>query len=149
MCHKLFVKFFTRLSAWQAMFCQTQRIICIWWPDATGRDAFHRVPNLLYFQKRMGRGERHPYHTTPPVFRYFLLPKSLRPPHFHRMATGEGIHRDIGRQTPAAGAHIFSGQPNIFFGTVNAKYAVPWMANMTVQQSLAEIWSKEATAWLV
>jgi putative transposase len=65
------------------------------------------------------------------------------------MAIGAGIHRDIGRQTPAAGAHIFSGQPNLFFVTVNAKNAIPWMANLTVQQSLAEIWSKKATAWLV
>ena len=59
------------------------------------------------------------------------------------MATGEGIHRDTGRQTLAAGAHVFSGQPNIFFVTVNAKDAIPGMANATVQQSLAEIWSKE------
>ena len=68
---------------------------------------------------------------------------------FHRMATGEGIHRAIGRQTPAAGAHIILGQPNIFFVTVNAKDAVPWMANRTVQQSLSEIWRDEAKAWLV
>jgi hypothetical protein len=96
----------------------------------------------------MGRGGTRPYHTASQIFRHFLLPKPP-PPHFHRMATGEGIHRDTGRQTPAAGAHIFSGQPNIFFVTVNAKDAIPWMANATVQQSLAEIWSKEATAWRV
>src|SRR5262245_16384130 len=65
------------------------------------------------------------------------------------MPKGEGIHRDIGRHTPALGAHIFLGQPNIFFVTVNAKDAVPWMANATVQNSLADIWSTEATAWLV
>ena len=65
------------------------------------------------------------------------------------MSKGEGIYRDSGRQTPASGAHIFLGQPNIFFVTVNAKDAVPWMAKATVQNSLAEIWRTEATAWLV
>lgn len=65
------------------------------------------------------------------------------------MATGEGIHRAIGRQTPAAGAHIFLGQPNIFFVTVNAKDAIPWMANPIVQQNLTEIWRHEAKAWRV
>ncbi|HXI71362.1 MAG TPA: hypothetical protein VNN22_13480 [Verrucomicrobiae bacterium] len=65
------------------------------------------------------------------------------------MATGEGIHRAVGRQTPAPGAHIFSGQPNFFFVTVNAKDRVAWLASATVQQSLAEIWMKEATAWHV
>ena len=65
------------------------------------------------------------------------------------MARGEGIYRDSGRQTPAAGAHIFLGQPNFFFVTVNAKDAVPWMANAVVQNSLVEIWRVEATAWLV
>ncbi len=65
------------------------------------------------------------------------------------MAKGEGTFRDTGRQTPAARAHIFLGQPNIFFVTVNAKDAVPWMANATVQTSLAEIWRIEATTWRV
>ncbi len=65
------------------------------------------------------------------------------------MARGEGIHREIGRQTPAPGAHIFLGEPNIFFVTVNAKDAVPWMANAAVQSSLAEIWQNKATAWFV
>ena len=66
-----------------------------------------------------------------------------------RMSKGEGIHPDVGRQTPTAGAHIFLGQPNIFFVTVNAKDRIPWLADATVQNSLAEIWAKEATAWLV
>jgi len=65
------------------------------------------------------------------------------------MSKGEGIYRATGRQAPASGAHIFLGQPNIFFVTVNAKDALPWMANATVQNSLAEIWRTEATAWLV
>ena len=33
--------------------------------------------------------------------------------------------------------------------SVNAKDAVRWMANATVQTSLADIWRTEATAWLV
>jgi putative transposase len=65
------------------------------------------------------------------------------------MPTGEGAHRETGRQTPAAGAHIFLGQPNIFFVTVNAKDADDWMDDVTVQDSLAQIWTKEAKAWLV
>jgi len=65
------------------------------------------------------------------------------------MSRGEDIHPDVGRQTPAAGAHIFLGQPNIFFVTVNAKDAVPWMANRQVQDSLAGLWRSEATAWFV
>ena len=65
------------------------------------------------------------------------------------MAKGEGIDRDSGRQSPAAGAHILPGQPNIFFVTVNSKDTVPWMADIAVQNSLAEIWRNEATAWLV
>jgi len=65
------------------------------------------------------------------------------------MSRGEDIHPDVGRQTPAAGAHIFLGQPNFFFVTVNAKDAVPWMANRQVQASLAGLWRSEATAWFV
>lgn len=79
-------------------------------------------------------------------FSLFIDPRF---PQFHRMATGEGTHRATGRQTPAAGAHIHLGQPNILFVTVNAKDAVPWIASATVQNSLAQIWREEATAWLV
>jgi putative transposase len=65
------------------------------------------------------------------------------------MSRGEGIYPDVGRQVPAAGAHILLGQPNIFFVTVNAKDAVPWMADPVVQATLAGLWSRDATAWLV
>ena len=65
------------------------------------------------------------------------------------MTRGDGIHPDVGRQTPAGGAHIFLGQPNIFFVTVNAKDAVPWLANDLVHASLVKSWREEATAWLV
>src|ERR1041384_5062671 len=59
------------------------------------------------------------------------------------------MNPEVGRKTPAGGAHIFLGQPNIFFVTVNAKDKLPWMNQPVVQASLAEIWGKEATAWLV
>jgi putative transposase len=64
------------------------------------------------------------------------------------MGRGEGIYPDVGRRAPAAGAHIFCGQTNIFFVTVNAQDAVPWMANATVHDSLTKLWREEATAWL-
>jgi putative transposase len=56
---------------------------------------------------------------------------------------------DIGRKTPAAGAHIFLGQTNFFFVTINTKDRVPWMAQAQVQESLVSIWREEATVWLV
>ena len=65
------------------------------------------------------------------------------------MARGQGIHRDVGRQTPAPGALVLLGQPNLFFVTVNAQDAIPWIASAKVQNSLADIWRKDATAWLV
>ena len=55
----------------------------------------------------------------------------------------------VGRTMPAGGAHIFLGQPNIFFVTVNAKDRVPWIGQGTVQNGLEKLWRNEATAWLV
>jgi putative transposase len=65
------------------------------------------------------------------------------------MTQGEGIYPTIGRKTPACGAHIFLGQPNIFFVTVNAKDRSPWLAQPEVQRDLVEIWASEAAAWRV
>ena len=65
------------------------------------------------------------------------------------MSAGAGIYPEVGRQTPAGGAHIFMGQPNIFFVTVNAKDRVPWLDQPAVHSSLARLWREEATAWLV
>lgn len=65
------------------------------------------------------------------------------------MGRGEGIYPDVGRRSPAAGAHIICGQPNIFFVTVNAKDRLPWMADATVQDSLVRLWREEASAWLI
>jgi len=65
------------------------------------------------------------------------------------MTQGEGIYPTIGRKTPTGGAHIFLGQPNIFFVTVNAKDRSPWLAQPEVQRDLVEIWTSEAAAWRV
>jgi putative transposase len=65
------------------------------------------------------------------------------------MPRGDGIYPDVGRQTPAGGAHIFLGRENIFFVTVSAKDRTPWMANASVQTSLVKIWGEESSAWLV
>ena len=65
------------------------------------------------------------------------------------MARGEGAYPETGWKTPAGEAHIFLGQPNIFFVTVNAKDRVPWINQAPVQESLGEIWRNEAAAWLV
>jgi putative transposase len=65
------------------------------------------------------------------------------------MADGCGPSPQIGRKTPAGGAHLFSGQPNIFFVTVNAKDRSPWIGQASVQAALVKIWGEEATAWLV
>lgn len=65
------------------------------------------------------------------------------------MNKGDFISSHIGRKTPAGGAHIFFGQENIFFVTVNAKDRVAWMADPKVRDSLVGIWKEEATAWLV
>src|SRR5882724_4689803 len=89
-----------------------------------------------------------PYHICGTQHR-FLLPIPTKNAQSSRMSKGEGCYQDVGRQTPAAGAHIFLGQPNIFFVTVNAKDRIPWVADATVQNSLAELWTKDATAWLV
>ena len=59
------------------------------------------------------------------------------------------INPFIGRKTPVRGAHIFLGQSNIFFLTINAKDRVPWMNQTIVQSSLVSIWRNEATAWLI
>ena len=58
------------------------------------------------------------------------------------------LYLEAGRKVPSSGAHIFLGQPNIFFLTVNANDRVPWLNQSTVQASFVEIWRHEATAWL-
>ena len=58
------------------------------------------------------------------------------------------LNPQVGRHTPAGGAHLLLGQPNIFFLTVNAKDRVPWMNQSTVQHSLVAVWREQATGWL-
>jgi REP element-mobilizing transposase RayT len=65
------------------------------------------------------------------------------------VAENSPLYPQVGRKVPSPGAHIFLGQPNIFFLTVNAKDRVAWMAQPAVQASLVRIWQAEATAWLV
>jgi putative transposase len=65
------------------------------------------------------------------------------------MGRGEMIYPEVGRRSPAAGAHIFCGRTNIFFVTVNAKDRVPWMADAAAQDSLTQLWREEANAWLI
>jgi putative transposase len=65
------------------------------------------------------------------------------------MTEGHGAWPQVGRKTPAGGARIFLGQPNVFFVTVTAKDRVPWIGQRGVQLTLERIWREEATAWLV
>src|ERR1039457_3246640 len=65
------------------------------------------------------------------------------------MAAGDGAHHEVGRRTPAAGAHIFVSHTNIFFVTVNAKDRVPWISQAAVHSALVEIWRDQACAWPV
>ena len=91
--------------------------------------------------------ERVPTTRAPP--HRFWLPDRLGPPQTLFMPDHSGPYREVGRQAPAAGAHIFFGEPNIFFVTVNAKDRQPWMAQPVVQASLLRLWREEALAWLV
>ena len=60
-----------------------------------------------------------------------------------------GPYTEVGRKTPAGGAHIFLGHTNVFFVTVNAKDRIPWIGQPTVQSALVNLWRDEANAWLV
>jgi len=65
------------------------------------------------------------------------------------MTEGYGAYPQAGRRTPAGGAHVFAGQTNVFFVTVNAKDRIPWMNQPVVQSTLEEIWRQPAQAWRV
>ncbi len=65
------------------------------------------------------------------------------------MTEGFGAYPQVGRKTPATGAHISLGHSNLFFVTVNAKDRVPWINQPAVQAALVEIWRDEARAWRV
>ena len=68
---------------------------------------------------------------------------------FLAMTAGYGAYPEVGRKTPAAGAHVFLGHTNVFFVTANAKDRVRWMNQAVVQAALVEIWRDEAKAWRV
>jgi putative transposase len=75
------------------------------------------------------------------------LPSAIGAADSVAVTEGSGAYPQVGRKAPAAGAHIFLGQTNIFFVTVNAKHRVPWINQQAVQSSLVGIWRDEATAW--
>jgi REP element-mobilizing transposase RayT len=56
--------------------------------------------------------------------------------------------KDIGRQQPARGVHIYAGQPTIVFLTLCAEDRKPWLANPAAHECLRAAW-QSAGAWLV
>jgi putative transposase len=61
---------------------------------------------------------------------------------------GDFPYQDIGRQHPAPGVHIYSGQPTIVFLTICSQNREPWLAEPGVQEHLCAAW-QSAQAWLV
>jgi len=57
---------------------------------------------------------------------FMALRRASLPLYFQSMEENSPLYRAVGRKAPSPGAHIFLGQPNIFFLTVNAKDRVPW-----------------------
>jgi hypothetical protein len=57
--------------------------------------------------------------------------------------------REPGRRTPAKGVHISIGGPNWVFLTVGTEKRERWLAQVSVQRALHELWEHKATAWLV
>ncbi|WP_138086878.1 hypothetical protein [Phragmitibacter flavus] len=56
---------------------------------------------------------------------------------------------EIGRTTPAKGVVLSSEMPLILFCTICADQRGSWVARREVMELLHDIWSNEATAWLV
>ena len=54
-----------------------------------------------------------------------------------------------GRGYPAKGVHLTTGGPNWVFLTVNTKERESWLAQVSVQKVLHDIWKDSAKAWLV
>ena len=57
--------------------------------------------------------------------------------------------REPGRRTPAKGVHVSPGEPNRVFPTVCTEKRERWLAQVSVQWALHDIWQHTATAWLV
>ena len=55
---------------------------------------------------------------------------------------------DLGRHLPAQGVYLTPDGPTICFLTVCTKDRRPWLACREVQESLTDLWSGEARAWL-
>ena len=56
---------------------------------------------------------------------------------------------ETGRQTPAQGVHVQLGGPNWVFLTVCTERRERWLAQVSVQRALHDIWLRTAQAWLV
>ena len=59
------------------------------------------------------------------------------------------LYRDAGRRAPARGVHILGSQPTIVWLTACSKDRCPWLAKPPVMEALHDIWTTQATAWLV
>jgi putative transposase len=57
--------------------------------------------------------------------------------------------REPGRHTPAKSVHISLGGPNWVFLTVCTEKRGQWLAQVSIQRALHDIWQHTATAWLV
>jgi putative transposase len=57
--------------------------------------------------------------------------------------------REPGRRTPAKGVHVSLSGPNWVFLTVCTEKHGQWLAQVSVQHTLHDIWQHTATAWLV
>jgi hypothetical protein len=57
--------------------------------------------------------------------------------------------REPGRRTPAKGVHVSLNGPNWVFLTVCTEKRGQWLAQLSVQRTLYDIWQNTATAWLV
>jgi putative transposase len=57
--------------------------------------------------------------------------------------------REPGRHTPAKGVHVALNGPNWVFLTVCTEKRGQWLAQLSVQRTLHDIWQNTATAWLV
>lgn len=57
-------------------------------------------------------------------------------------------YQDVGRQRPARGVHVRSGQPTIVFLTICTRDRRQWLAQGAVHETLRAVW-QAADAWLV
>ena len=53
------------------------------------------------------------------------------------------------RKRPASGVLYIEGQPTVIFDTVCTKSKVRWLADPLIHQTLIDVWTRDATAWLI